>query len=62
VPPETYLKIRNALKEHHYDRVKKYVEDLGYTYVGVERHGKKLGVVICREGKIFVNLPLKKRG
>jgi len=60
VPPETYLKIRNALKEHHYDRVKKYVSDLGYTYVGVERHGKKLGVVICREGKIFVNLPLKK--
>lgn len=60
IPPEAEAKIRTAFLEYQYGRIKKYVEDLGYTYVDKERQGKKLGIVVCKEGKIFVNLAQKK--
>jgi hypothetical protein len=56
LPLETERKIKNAFRHYQYMRIRKYVEDLGYHFQKAERKKRKLGIIECKEGIIYVNL------
>jgi hypothetical protein len=56
LPIETERKVKNAFRHYQYQRIRKYVEDLGYHFQKAERKKGKLGIIECKEGIIYINL------